>query len=134
MKKIQAAFSFQFLSVFLSGCSSLKSLKRERSVPDSGISEAEVVGVPGVRYNFSTKKGHDRFIADFDALQRGDRPPKPPEKVSFLSISGGGDNGAFAAGLLSGWTKHGDRPQFKLVTGIIYSRAYRFIACRPCTA
>ncbi|WP_457797992.1 patatin-like phospholipase family protein [Methylocystis sp. S23] len=35
-----------------------------------------------------------------------------------LSLSGGGDNGAFGAGLLAGWTKHGDRPKFKLVTGV----------------
>ena len=35
-----------------------------------------------------------------------------------LSLSGGGDNGAFGAGLLVGWTAHGDRPKFKLVTGV----------------
>lgn len=40
----------------------------------------------------------------------------PP--AHFLVISGGGDNGAFGAGLLVGWTKAGDRPEFKLVTGI----------------
>jgi hypothetical protein len=33
-------------------------------------------------------------------------------------VSGGGDNGAFGAGLIVGWTKAGDRPEFKLVTGI----------------
>ncbi len=36
----------------------------------------------------------------------------------FLSLSGGGDDGAFGAGLLVGWTAHGDRPSFKLVTGV----------------
>jgi hypothetical protein len=36
----------------------------------------------------------------------------------LLSLSGGGDNGAFGAGLLTGWTAHGDRPKFKLVTGV----------------
>ncbi len=36
----------------------------------------------------------------------------------FLALSGGGDDGAFGAGVLCGWTAHGDRPQFKLVTGI----------------
>ena len=40
----------------------------------------------------------------------------PP--ASFLAISGGGDNGAFGAGLLCGWSARGDRPQFKLVTGV----------------
>jgi predicted acylesterase/phospholipase RssA len=40
----------------------------------------------------------------------------PP--AAFLAISGGGDNGAFGAGLLNGWTAAGDRPTFKLVTGV----------------
>jgi Patatin-like phospholipase len=38
--------------------------------------------------------------------------------VDLLALSGGGDNGAFGAGVLCGWTQHGDRPRFKLVTGI----------------
>jgi len=40
----------------------------------------------------------------------------PP--MSMLAISGGGDNGAFGAGLLSGWTARGTRPEFKVVTGV----------------
>ena len=36
----------------------------------------------------------------------------------FLAISGGGDDGAFGAGLLCGWSERGDRPSFKFVTGI----------------
>ena len=42
--------------------------------------------------------------------------PLPP--AVFLAISGGGDNGAFGAGLLNGWTAAGNRPTFKLVTGV----------------
>jgi predicted acylesterase/phospholipase RssA len=38
--------------------------------------------------------------------------------IALLAIYGGGDNGAFAAGFLNGWTKAGTRPQFKLVTGV----------------
>ena len=36
----------------------------------------------------------------------------------FLAISGGGDDGAFGAGLLNGWSARGDRPEFGLVTGV----------------
>ena len=36
----------------------------------------------------------------------------------FLAISGGGDNGAYGAGFLNGWTASGTRPEFKAVTGI----------------
>ncbi|MHC5066320.1 MAG: patatin-like phospholipase family protein [Planctomycetota bacterium] len=35
-----------------------------------------------------------------------------------MALSGGGDNGAFGAGLLIGWTEHGSRPEFEMVTGI----------------
>jgi hypothetical protein len=45
--------------------------------------------------------------------EMGDFPP-----AEFLAISGGGANGAFAAGMLNGWTAAGNRPQFKAVTGI----------------
>jgi predicted acylesterase/phospholipase RssA len=48
--------------------------------------------------------------------QSGHQGPLPP--AEFLAISGGGENGAFGAGLLVGWTAAGTRPTFKLVTGI----------------
>ena len=35
-----------------------------------------------------------------------------------LALSGGGSRGAYGAGVLSGWTARGDRPQFDVVTGI----------------
>jgi predicted acylesterase/phospholipase RssA len=37
---------------------------------------------------------------------------------AYLLLSGGGDDGAFGAGLLTGWTEHGTRPEFQIVTGI----------------
>jgi predicted acylesterase/phospholipase RssA len=45
--------------------------------------------------------------------QTGELPP-----TYFLAISGGGDNGAYGAGFLNGWTAVGTRPQFKVVTGV----------------
>jgi len=36
----------------------------------------------------------------------------------YLAISGGGQDGAFGAGLLTGWTETGTRPEFTMVTGI----------------
>lgn len=39
-------------------------------------------------------------------------------RYAVLALSGGGANGAFGAGLLAGWSKHGSRPSFKIVTGV----------------
>jgi predicted acylesterase/phospholipase RssA len=40
------------------------------------------------------------------------------EPKSFLSISGGGADGAFGVGILKGWSESGQRPEFWIVTGI----------------
>lgn len=39
-------------------------------------------------------------------------------EANLLALSGGGDDGAFGAGLIVGWGARGDRPVFDLVTGI----------------
>ncbi len=47
---------------------------------------------------------------------RGHTGPLPV--AVFLAISGGGSDGAYTAGLMSGWTEAGTRPEFKVVTGV----------------
>jgi hypothetical protein len=42
----------------------------------------------------------------------------PGEPLNVLALSGGAANGSFAAGLLTGWTEAGTRPQFHVVTGV----------------
>jgi len=44
--------------------------------------------------------------------------PGTRTNVDFLALSGGGGDGAFGAGLLVGWTVHGSRPVFEIVTGV----------------
>jgi predicted patatin/cPLA2 family phospholipase len=51
------------------------------------------------------------------AASRGVRPASL-KRADYLAISGGGANGAFAAGFLKGWSKRGDRPEFEVVTGV----------------
>jgi len=93
------------------------------AVPPDLQGQAEVVGMPGVRY--TTANISSDFTKDaLESVRReqeqraeaGETGPLPP--VHFLALSGGGDNGAFGAGLLNGWTAAGTRPQFKVVTGI----------------
>ena len=40
------------------------------------------------------------------------------KRHAYLALSGGGENGAYGAGLLTGWTASGKRPEFTMVTGI----------------
>ncbi|MGY2050832.1 patatin-like phospholipase family protein [Methylobacterium sp. JK268] len=39
-------------------------------------------------------------------------------RAPWLALSGGGENGAYAAGLLKGWSASGGRPDFGVVTGV----------------
>ncbi|MEB8386678.1 patatin-like phospholipase family protein [Rhodobacteraceae bacterium KMM 6894] len=50
------------------------------------------------------------FLSDFR--------PSPTGHPTYLALSGGGQDGAFGAGVLVGWSESGTRPQFDLVTGI----------------
>jgi predicted patatin/cPLA2 family phospholipase len=46
-------------------------------------------------------------------------PTEPPATSrTALVLSGGGARGAFAAGVLSGWSESGTRPKFDVVTGV----------------
>jgi hypothetical protein len=53
-----------------------------------------------------------------EVLAEAGKPVDPLPPADLLAISGGGDAGAFAAGILAGWSAHGDRPEFKVVTGV----------------
>jgi hypothetical protein len=52
------------------------------------------------------------------AVASGRRPAYALKKADFLAISGGGSDGAYAAGVLVGWSEKGGRPQFEVVTGV----------------
>ena len=62
----------------------------------------------------------DSFIqglqAKLDTHQQAGTGGKIPYRA--LTLSGGGSRGAYGAGVLSGWTVRGGRPQFDVVTGI----------------
>jgi len=91
--------------------------------PSGEASEAvEVLGIPNARFWVDrsvdalleeTIRQAKREAALAPAGADGRCPP-----ANFLAISGGGDDGAFGAGLLVGWTAAGTRPQFQVVTGI----------------
>ena len=58
--------------------------------------------------------GDDRELARIQASI----PPGSDGDVDYLTLSGGGSNGAYGVGFLTGWSARGDRPEFEVVTGI----------------
>jgi predicted acylesterase/phospholipase RssA len=97
--------------------------ERLDAVPEALTTRAVVPGIPNARYwvGIETETftrdvlaAREREIAYRASLREaGDLPP-----ADLLALSGGGDKGAFGAGLLNGWTASGTRPTFKAVTGI----------------
>ena len=47
-----------------------------------------------------------------------ERQGKTLGAADYLAVSGGGADGAFGAGVLTGWTALGTRPEFRVVTGV----------------
>jgi predicted acylesterase/phospholipase RssA len=97
--------------VLLAGCGSLL---RDQPPPAESLAELRVVGLPNARFFPDGPPGP--LIAE--AQQAVARGGARPGERHFLALSGGGDAGAFGAGLLVGWTARGDRPRFDVVTGI----------------
>ncbi len=93
------------------------------AVPADRTADAVIPGLPDARADSITDFEYFRRVGIESVrrekaylMEQGHTGPLPP--AHYLAISGGGDNGAFGAGLLVGWTEAGDRPMFKLVTGI----------------
>ncbi len=96
---------------------------RMAAVPDNLTTKATVTGITNVRYwmdgdpKLLLREAQAAMGREREFLVRsGHRGPVP--EADGLVVSGGGDNGAFGAGLLIGWTAAGNRPTFKIVTGI----------------
>lgn len=71
------------------------------------------IGFAGVRVSERDVNALQELRTHFFA-----RRQNPNQQVTFLSISGGGANGAYGAGILYGWTESGQRPRFDIVAGV----------------
>ena len=108
-----SAVALLVFAMFGAGCATL--MPRD-VVPERLADEAELTGMPDVRV------WGDASAESLAALVRAGRPRMGVEarrpELNIIAISGGGDNGAFGAGLLVGWSDAGTRPDFDLVTGV----------------
>lgn len=109
-----------FALLLLQACSTPDRLS---AVPRDFETAAVVGGMEGIRYwhkedlALMEQDGIEAFQRERALLQaQGHQGPLPP--ANYLAISGGGEDGAYGAGLLVGWSETGTRPEFKLVTGV----------------
>jgi predicted acylesterase/phospholipase RssA len=104
------------LLLLASGCATLF---KYNAPPPSVENQVQIPGIPGVRAwgdepSPALMQSAKESIEQEKAANHGHLEPV----IYGLALSGGGQDGAFGAGVLCGWTKSGTRPNFKLVTGI----------------
>ena len=106
--------------LLLLGGAACAQLDRLPAVAAIDTDRAAVDGIPKARFlpnDISEMNAFARSLYEREKAYPASRVRAGAPDYS-LAISGGGDNGAFAAGLLVGWSEHGDRPSFTIVNGI----------------
>ena len=99
-----------------------KQQKKREAVPEAQVEKAVVKGFEDMR-TFADKSSAV-FTEDLIESIRQEPAGSFPagrggiKEYPVLAISGGGANGAYGAGVMSGWTASGTRPDFKIITGI----------------
>ena len=107
------------LSVGIAACGELP---RGAAVPRAEATRATVLGLPNERFHpvVDMKLVQEELMQA--ALRRarfhGVASPFDMPQFEMLAVSGGGEDGAFGAGLLCGWSAQGGRPVFDWVTGV----------------
>ena len=111
-----------FLSCFILAFSSGCAKQKRNPIPVELINSAVIPGMEEIRDfsgSFSPIIQNDIELSIQQESENTFATGPSGQKVyKGLALSSGGANGAFGAGFLSGWTAHGSRPDFKIVTGI----------------
>jgi predicted acylesterase/phospholipase RssA len=108
------------ITVVMGGCVATRD---RAAVPGTEIEVARVSGYGDIRF------WGDEVTPTIEAVIRrqyrqvrqaavAGEPGVSTRKAEFLALSGGGGDGAYAAGFLTGWTRSGQRPHFEVVTGV----------------
>jgi predicted acylesterase/phospholipase RssA len=94
--------------------SAVVSAQGEQRTPytESELEDAIPMGVPGVR------TWGDAPLSLLRAQLQRLAPLSSGHPIAILALSGGGEHGAFGAGLLAGWSESGQRPTFDIVSGV----------------
>lgn len=104
------------LLLFLNGCSGLPRIDPPPP-PEKQYQQAAISGYHNIRYWGDKPPPYFDEIIQHQ-LEARKINPGLYHRVDLLALSGGGEDGAYGAGLLKGWTARGDRPEFNMVTGV----------------
>src|SRR5438045_8210292 len=107
------------------GCSTLE---RGAPMPPAVADQVTVLGIQNGRF-WPDTQGEALLREGVQALERERAAARITGSSSggstvnlspanFLAVSGGGDDGAFGAGLICGWSDSGKMPPSKLATGV----------------
>jgi predicted acylesterase/phospholipase RssA len=92
------------------------------AAPVALAEKASMVGFSEIRFYPFTDPAPARKMLEAafhtETPESYEEQPDGSRVYSYLSVSGGGSDGAFGAGLINGWTEAGNRPHFKVVTGV----------------
>jgi predicted acylesterase/phospholipase RssA len=118
-RRILAVAAGGAASLPVAGCGPIA---RGPAVPVAQTAQASVLGLPNERFFvFTETESLEREMVDaLDRKRRrlGLKDSADLPELDLLAISGGGENGAFGAGLLCAWSVQGTRPTFDWVTGV----------------
>jgi hypothetical protein len=110
------------LTLMLAACASTSLEALRNPVPELLVVQADVPGYSQIRFWGDdgaglTQEAVEMRLAQLNTAAKAN-PAISSTNLHFLTVSGGGSNGAFGAGLLVGWSTAGKRPSFDVVTGI----------------
>lgn len=123
-KQMSVVFTLRYVGAVIVCATSLGSCALDMDarppVPAALVDRAVVMEGPRIRYWGDSNSGEYAAILQqrIEVARKARGSPAAKRTMDALNISGGGADGAFGAGLLVGWSRHGTRPRFDVVTGI----------------
>nr|WP_170355047.1 patatin-like phospholipase family protein [Ruegeria lacuscaerulensis] len=93
------------------GCSNIS----RNPVSELDLESPQVPGIEGARYWADVAPVN---ISELLETAQRQRRTSGLSSDYTLTLSGGGEDGAFAAGILNAWSESGTRPEFMVVTGV----------------
>ena len=115
MRSLQK-LSFVLVALILNACASIP---ERNPLPEELANIAQIPNIPQARrWGDVPSANQNEWLATSPEALRARYGGIMGVEHNYLSISGGGSNGAYTAGVMLGWTQLETRPEFTIVTGV----------------